>query len=534
MARVTRRRFRAGLSGGGQAVRAGMPRAGLLALVFGLGAASLAGEAGPARATPAGRPGAGLLTPRFEDVTSAAGLEGAGGDTCAWGDYDGDGFVDLMAGKGLFHNNGDGTFSRVPDGPAGEGIWADFDNDGRLDFLSVAGAGALYRNAGGGRFEQVPFPPNPNPSRPRAAAADANGDGFVDVYITTYETSFGGPILPSHFYLAAGPCRFADPVSWTGKTAWAARGANWADFDNDGDQDLYISNYRLMPNQLWVNDGAGRFADQARERGVYGEASAGKEPASAYYPAYEYTGHTIGSCWGDLDNDGDLDLAVINFSHPPPWQNRVQILINSGPPEYRFTNANAGNRAGIYWQESYAKGALGDYDNDGDLDLYITAVYPADRGELFANDGRARFTPVGDAAGLRTGNSYQVSWADYDNDGDLDLFAANRLYRNPGHDRHYGWVKVTVRGGAGSNAAGIGARVRVAAGDRVRIREVCCGNSGNQDPLTVHFGLGPYRGRVKVEVFFPSGKYAVREAEACTTCVVSEEDAGPPPEGVRR
>lgn len=460
----------------------------------------------------------------FEDVTEAAGLKDAGGSTCAWGDYNNDGYEDLMAGNGLYRNNGNGTFTLVPAGPHGEGIWADFDNDGRLDFLSLDGAGVLYLNRGADTFEKAPFPPNPHPSLPRAACADVNHDGLVDVYITTYESSFGGRIYPSLFYLATGKGRFADPVSWTGKVAWAARGANWADFDNDGDQDLYVCNYRLMPNQLWVNDGAGRFEDQAKARGVYGEVvAAGKEPASADHPEYEYTGHTIGACWGDLNNDGNLDLVVVNFSHPPKWQNRTQILINSGPPGYRFTNINKDDKAGIYWQESYAKGALGDYDNDGDLDLYITAVYPRDRGELFANQGNGTFKAVGDSTRLRTGNSYQVSWVDYNNDGNLDLFAANRLYRNPGNGRN--WLKVTVKGGNGSNAAAIGARVRVTAGDRVQIREVCGGNSGNQDPLTLHFGLGDFAGKVKVEVFYPSGKYRAYKLKPGRAYTLTEREA---------
>ncbi len=486
------------------------------------------GGAGCRRLAPAAVSAA-PVSAEFADVTVAAGLEGAAGETCAWGDYNNDGFVDVMTGKGLYRNQGDGTFAPVPAGPQGEGVWADFDNDGRLDYLSVAGNGGLYQNVDGEHFTLTPIPPNPQPTRPRAACADANNDGFVDLYITTYESSFGGPIYPSLFYLATGNGTFAEPVSLTGKTAWAARGANWADFDNDGDQDLYVSNYRLMPNQLWVNDGTARFEDQAKARGVYGVATAGKEPASASYPEYEYTGHTIGSCWGDLNNDGNLDLVVVNFAHPPEWQNRTQIQINSGAPDYRFTNLNEANQAGVYWQESYAKAALGDYDNDGDLDLYITAVYPADRGELFANQGNGAFTPVGDATRLRTANSYQVSWVDYDNDGDLDVFAANRLYRNPGHG--HAWLKVNVRGGDGSNGAAIGARVRVTAADRVQIREVCGGNSGNQDPLVLHFGLGNFTRKVKVEVFFPSGKTRTVTVKPGQTITLSERDAKRPRSG---
>jgi hypothetical protein len=428
-----------------------------------------------------------------------------------------------MSGDLFFRNNGDGTFSRVELKARGEGLWADFDNDGRLDFLSLGGKGTLYRNLAPGGFEAAPFIGNPKPSMPRAACADANNDGLLDLYVTNYEVRFGGIIQPDGFYLAGSEGNFKAPVNLSGKWAWAARGANWADFDNDGDQDLYVSNYRLMPNQLWVNDGRGRFEDQAKARGVYGEAKAGKEPASAYYPAYEYTGHTIGSCWGDLNNDGNLDLVIVNFSHPPAFQNRVQVAINSGPPDYRFININKDAAAGIYWQESYAKGTLGDYDNDGDLDLYLTTVYPGDRGDLFENDGTGHFRPVGDKKNVRMERSYQVSWADHDNDGDLDLFAGGRVFLNGGN-RH-AWLKVKVIGGAGSNRSAIGARVRVIAGKQSQIREVSCGNSGNQDPLVQHFGLGDHTGKVKVQVLFPSGRFGSWKTLPCQTFVASESAA---------
>ena len=460
----------------------------------------------------------------FENVTEASCIKSSGGTSCAWSDYNGDGFPDVMTANGLFRNNGNGTFALVDTGPRGEGIWADFDNDGRLDFFTATGAGAMHRNLGNDSFEAVPFPGNPHPAMPRAACADADSDGWLELYLTTYETKFGGPIHHDLFYKGSDGGALQTPVSLTGDVGWAARGANWADFDNDGDVDLYVSNYRLMPNQLWVNDGRGAFEDQAKARGVYGVATAGREPASAYYPAYEYTGHTIGSCWGDLNNDGNLDLVVVNFSHPPAFQNRIQVCINSGPPGYTFTNINAANAAGIYWQESYAKGSLGDYDNDGDLDLYVTTVYPRDRGDLFENDGTGKFTAVGDAKNLRTPHSYQVAWADFDSDGHLDLFVADRLFRNKGN-RH-NWVKIKVQGGAGSNHAAIGARVRLTAGELVQIREVCGGNSANQDPLTLHFGLGDFSGRAKVEVWYPSGKYLTKKLKPGETHVLEERRAG--------
>jgi hypothetical protein len=460
---------------------------------------------------------------RFTDITQKAGLEGVpAGRTCAWADYDGDGFVDLMASNGLFRNQGNGTFAKIQGVNGGEGLWADFNNDGNRDFLSLNGKGVLWLNRGDSRFRRAPFPGNPEPARPRAAAADANNDGLLDLYITNYEVKFGGPIRPDLLYIASAPATFKAPLALAGKDCWAARGANWADFDNDGDQDLYVSNYRLMPNALWVNNGDGTFADQAKARGVYGRAVAGREPASKWYSAYEYTGHTIGSSWGDINNDGNLDLIVVNFSHPPKFQNRVQVCINSGPPDYTFRNINGKQKAGIFWQESYAKGSLADADNDGDLDLYLTTVYPRDTGELFENDGTGHFKPIGEPLGVRIKNSYQINWADVDNDGNMDLMVGGRLFRNQGTGRN--WLKVHAVGDAGSNRDAVGARIRVSAGDREQIREVQAGNSGNQDPFVCHFGLGNYTGNVTVKVDFPSGKSVTAAAAPNSLCTVRESD----------
>ncbi|MBT3379177.1 MAG: CRTAC1 family protein [Lentisphaerae bacterium] len=464
----------------------------------------------------------------FKDVTAEIGLAGMqAGRTCAWADYNNDGWVDVLVAGTLFRNDR-GTFEAVTmPKECGEGVWADIDNDGRLDIVTVKGKGAVLRNTGDG-FELLHTIGIPQVARPRAACADADNDGRLDMFITNYETKFGGPIYKDFLFMSQPDGSFGPAVTLT-DACWTARGANWADFDNDGDQDLYVSNYRLMPNALWVNDGAGTFVEQAKARGVYGVATAGKERASKYYPAYEYTGHTIGSCWGDLNNDGNIDLVVVNFSHPPKWQNRVEICINSGPPSYTFTNRNKGDAGGVYWQESYAKGALGDYDNDGDLDLYLTTVYPRDKGELFQNHGDGSFKAVGKQFGLRTPHSYHVAWADIDNDGDLDLMSSGKLFRNPGFGSC--WLKVRVEGGVGSNRAAIGARVTVVAGERKQIREISGGNSGNQNPLLLHVGLGNWlpTKQVDVEVRFPSGKCLATQATPCSTITVSEKDAVEPP-----
>ena len=459
--------------------------------------------------------------PIFENVTQAAGV--GGGGFVAWADYDNDGHPDVVTGGRLSRNNGDGTFTHVESFSGGsDGVWGDYDNDGQLDFYGVGGAGQLVRNLGGDQFEEVPIPANVNQMCRAAAWGDADNDGSIDLFVTNYEV-WPDRAFPDLLYMNQGDGTFGEPVNFPLQEEWRGRGVDWSDFDNDGDQDLYVSNYRLMPNQLWVNDGQGNFSDEAKLRGVIGTDDGGQHPVAGATPAYQYSGHTIGSCFGDLNNDGHIDLVVVNFAHGPAFQDRTMVLINSGPPSYTFANINDGNQAGIHYQESYAKGALGDYDNDGDLDIFITTVYAHNDGTLFENDGTGRFTDVGDKAGVRGNDGYGAAWVDYDNDGDLDLSTAGVLMRNRGNEN--AWVKVKAVGDGDSNDAAIGARITVTAGDRSYVREVQAGNSGNQSPLVAHFGLGGHKGPLQVQVRFPSGKIVDQTAQAETTVEVRESMA---------
>ena len=466
----------------------------------------------------AGRLGAEEDAPHtFENVTEQSGLQGAG--MAAWSDYNNDGHADVVVDGTLFANQGDATFKGVPGFIASRGAWADFDNDGRPDYYVTSGKGALLRNLGDDRFQSVPVPPNPEGHSRGAAWADADNDGFVDLYVTNYE------IWPTRsffdlLYMNNGDGTFSEPTRFPPEKNWRARGVNWSDFDNDGDQDFYVSNYRLMPNQLWINDGSGEFTDEAQARGVHGIPAGGTEPGNNDSAPYQYCGHTIGSVFGDLNNDGHIDLVVVNFAHAGAYQDRTMVCISSGPPAYTFTNI--GNKAGIHYQESYSKGALGDYDNDGDLDLYLTTIYGHNNGTLFENDGTGRFTDVGDKTGTRGGNSYQVAWVDYDNDGDLDLHANGKLLRNRGNDN--GWVRIGVVGDGESNASAIGARVTVTAGDKTQLREVRAGSSGNQDDPSLHVGLGGHEGPVQIQVRFPSGKTVSKTVEARQRVIVRESE----------
>jgi len=428
----------------------------------------------------------------FVDVTDAVGLSGLSGGVASWGDLDRDGWPDLFVSGQLWHNDKGKRFKRV-DGPhpGGAAIWADFDNDGRLDLFSFSGKGALFRNASGRKLVDVSenMPPLPTTVSLGACTGDFDGDGWVDIYVGGYETWQVANYIDV-IYRNRGDGTFVE--AWRTKGGpKPARGITAADFDEDGDLDVYVSNYRLVANLLWQNDGKGNFADVAAAFGTAGDGGLGA------------WGHTIGSAWGDLDDDGHIDLFVGNFSHPPAYQDRPYFLRNRGPEgAYHFEDRSA--QAKLRWQESYASPAIGDFDNDGRLDLFFTTVYSGDRSVLYRNAGDWRFEEVSKAAGVDRPQTYQGAWADFDRDGDLDLVTGGRLFRNPGATGH--WLEVTLRGARKINRAAIGAQARIRLGDRVLTRQVeGATGQGNQNDLTLHFGLGDHRDKVTVEVRWPGG-----------------------------
>ncbi len=442
----------------------------------------------------------------FKDMTQTLGLTGIGNGQAAWADYNNDGWPDLYVEGTLWQNEKGLRFTKVapPILHSYGGLWADYDNDGYLD-LYCWGGGKLYHNLQGkGLAEHTDkIPPRPTNYQSQGAAwGDFDGDGYIDLYVGGYEIWKTQDEFPDVIYRNKLGKSFTETWRTKGKPK-RARGITAADFDEDGDLDVYVSNYRLQPNILWRNDGTGVFEDVAATYGVAGDGEQGA------------WGHTIGSAWGDLDNDGHFDLFVGNFSHPPAYQDRPKFYKNLGPSgNYHFQDKSS--TAGLAWQESYASPALGDFDNDGDLDLFYTTVYPVGSGGihnypvLYRNDGDWAFTDVTAQFGLtKLGATYQAAWADYDNDGYLDLITNAKLFRNPGGTNH--WLKVKLRGGstpkATVNAAAIGAQLRIklpGLGTISRQVEGATGE-GNQNDLTLHFGLGSYDGKLTLQILWPNG-----------------------------
>ena len=467
---------------------------------------------------------------RFEDVAKQAGLTARGRNLaggCLFDDFDGDGLPDLFMtstgierGASLFLNRGDGTF-RDRSSQAGlddqvyalNAVGADYDNDGDLDVLLLRGGGeiplrpSLLRNRGDATFEDVTIAAGLGEPIASGAAAwgDHDNDGRLDLFVCgEWTPSDGGsdssppdPRNRCRLYRNRGDGTFVDVASVAGVVnERCARGAAWGDYDDDGRLDLYVSN-RDGPGRLYHNEGDGTFRDRAPELGLVGPA--------------------VGSsCWfWDYDNDGRLDLFIIgdgaslsravaaalgrevgDAGHP-------RLYRNLGPEGFRDVTRDAGLDRCL----AALGGNFGDIDNDGYLDIFVGTGWRTCSGlvpdRMFRNEGGRRLEDVTTATGtgsLRKGNS--VSFADWDADGDLDLFVEcggavpgdpsdNLLFRNPGQGRH--WLKVKLVG-TRTNRAAIGARIQVdlASGDggtRSIHRAVGNNSSSGGNPLTETIGL---------------------------------------------
>jgi hypothetical protein len=442
---------------------------------------------------------------------TGVGLFGSG--NVAFGDCNNDGWIDVFDGR-LRVNNGDGTFADLHDSSGisggGNAMWGDYDNDGDLDlFLGRGGADALYRNAGDCTFVDVTaesgiddtqlFDSGDGPIEqhvPTVASAwvDVDGDGLLDLMHTNFGDFNTSDWATDFLWHNQGDGTFIDVTDAAGMRSAqaagkAARTVAPADWDNDGDLDLYVGNYRLHPNLAWRNDstpGDIQLTDVAGGTPLEGDE---QEIGLLTF----YYGHSIGATWGDVDADGDLDLFVANLAHPRyiAWSDPSMFLRNQLAETGTADFVEMREEAGMLYQETDSSPMLFDYDNDGDLDLFYTAVYPARPSYLYRNDGDWQFTMVSYPAHTWIYGGWGVSYADVDNDGDLEIYGG-RFFDNRGVDGN-NWIKVKAVGsGTGwTNVSGIGARVYVTVGDRTLLREVTAGiGVGCQQPLEQHVGLG--------------------------------------------
>ncbi|MDQ8194879.1 CRTAC1 family protein [Coraliomargarita sp. SDUM461004] len=431
---------------------------------------------------------------RFVENSEELGLALKDGKAC-WVDVDADGWLDLIAAGTYWRNLEGKKFKRIQNG-LGAVVAADYNNDGFPDLFSYSKL-KLYRNQQGKRFKQMPLPELPEHNSRGACWGDFNRDGFVDLYVGGYEVWERNISYQNLLFLnREGKVFELIPQDGNART----RGVTACDFDRENGLDVYTSNYRLQPNGLMLNDGVGNFLNRAKK---YNTLAGATDFAG---------GHTIGSAWGDIDNDGWFDILVGNFAHRDSRgdQPTSRFLRNPGAGKGAFEDMG---ECGIYYQESYASPALGDYDNDGDLDLLLTTVYGVASFKkpnypvLFEQTSVFEFVDVTRSAHLsQLPPSYQAAWGDYNNDGCLDLVVAGKLFTNEGGAGN--WIKVQLEGdGHYVNHSAIGAQVRLELGDQILVRQVEAGTGeGNQNALVLHFGLGTHsESTVDLQIFWPDG-----------------------------
>jgi len=505
----------------------------------------------------------------FENATHSAKLLMNGSPIpafrAAWGDFDGDGWPDLLLdGHILMRNRGDGTFENVsleaglkPEWRFEGGIWGDFNNDGRLDFYGFHQRtetetspdlhDRLLLNLGNGKFEDVTraagsmFRYGPTQA---VAWGEINNNGLLDLYVAQYEKrglvdGRGEPIRalgsPHFLWVNQGNGTFKEESVARGVVPAdgiprCGRGVTFGDFNNDGLADIYVCNYRLGPNFLYVNQGNGSFVESAEEYGVQGFES----------KVYEgHYAHSTGAAWGDFNNDGNLDLFVGNLAHPwaLAYSNPSQLFFNRGPGGLfrrpfgppRFCFDEKITTSGIQYWETHCDPAWVDVDNDGRLDFSLTSVYPGQPSFLYRNLGSGQFQLVTDSAGATVTNSYGHAWSDYNRDGRMDCVVCSpegcTLLKNQSDAGH--WVQISLKGTT-SNRNGVGSRVTLeTAGNKRQIREITAGRGfSSQDEMTAHFGLGDNTGPVTIEVRWPSGRRTRQVVSKVDRLIeISEQDA---------
>jgi len=476
-----------------------------------------------------------VVVPTFQDVTVAAGLTttlegsqcGAYAAGAAWGDVNGDGFLDLYLPRGhdpaqLFVNDGTGHFTDeaaargVLDlGVSGMGaVFADYDNDGDQDLFvannPVAGSGPdrLYQNDGTGHFTDVAEAAGVAGDTADVSAAwgDYDGDGYLDLYVVS-----NSPCLPpvmyqtDHLYHNNGDGTFTEVTSYLPGADGDGAGyqAAWFDENGDGRPDLYLANDRWGgphpdPNKMWRNDGPGPggtwlFTDVSAESGT------------------GWVMNSMGIAVGDPNRDLRSDFAVSNI--------RSNVLAQ-GDGAGHFTDVAGKVGVARAYQNAQVRSvtwglAFADLNLDGWEDLFVSAGeiedFPVQPNEVFTNAGDGTFLDLSALSGADDpGSGRGLALADYDRDGLMDVYIVNRdgqpiLYHNvtptAGH-----WLELHLTGVA-SNRDACGARVVITAGGAQQLRIVMCGSalSSGSDP-TIHVGLGAATTAGRVDITWPSGR----------------------------
>ncbi|MDJ0973059.1 MAG: CRTAC1 family protein [Planctomycetota bacterium] len=591
-------------------------------------------------------------TPWFTDVAAAAGLEGVSAKRTKLMDFTGDGWPDVLvmqpSDQPIGHLARTQQFFLYASRPGAKGegrrfvdvtkasglhcgrayqlvIAGDVDNDGDLDLFAsgyatqdpgqvVETAAFVLLNDGKGRFTPLdqagpetaaaPDGPNQHPATVCGATfADVDRDGRLDLFLGAWYRYWGGDLqlfsaYPDRLYRGLGDGRFDDVTEERGlmladgilhalpeadrkerrvrpeTRALIGRGAHKptygtaaADWDNDGDIDLFTMSYGRQWNLHWRNDGK-RFVEIGETTHFDGDEDESGTYPEQFHPKgrkaelpFRSNGNSFDATFADFDNDGDLDCVVSEYTHA--WAGSSSdvtcILTNTGKEGgYAFERTQTLDR--VHSRESWNQGdictAFADLDNDGWQELLISScVYPDHNVlEVFRrNRETGAFERVTEAIGLTWPDSTQISLSDYDRDGDLDVLAGNMpypsrkdtiphrvaLFRNDVADRsgnHF--LSLRLEGGPGTNRMAVGTRVLVTAGGITQLREITAGRGhvGHQDDTRLVFGLGKATVVDRIEIRWSGrkGTVDVHEGLPVDRFLLAREGSKPVPEAIAR